>query len=162
MPAANYDLFIEQGATFSFTMTYGHKDGTVDANGIPNVVPYDITGCQARMQIRQRPGSKVLISATSRNGGITFDDPTTGKIRVTITDEATDSLNVKRAMYDLELSYPSGQVRRILQGAVRISPQITTDADLDEISTGVDRVYGVDEMDVDMDTEVLDQPSTAF
>ncbi len=162
MAAATYDLYIEQGATFRFTMVYGHKDGTVDADGNPNVVPYDLTGCKARMQIRQRRGGEVLVSATTTNGGIVIPDPTNGRLVVTITDEATDSLNVPRAKYDLEVSYPSGDVIRILQGKVTVNPNITQDADLEEISQGVTRVYDVDEQDVDMDTKVTDQPSTAF
>ncbi len=162
MAAATYDFYIEQGATFRFTMIYGHKDGTLDADGNPNVVPYDLTGCKARMQIRQRRGAKVLISATTTNGGIKIDDPEAGRIVVTITDEATDSLDVTKAKYDLEISYPSGDVVRILEGSVRISPNITQDADTDNVSTGVATTYEVDEQDVDMDTLVDDQPSTAF
>lgn len=162
MAAADYDLYIEQGATFRFTLIYGHKDGTVDSDGNANVLPYDLTGCKIRMQIRQRRGSEVLIAATTTNGGIVIDpDPTTGKMTITITDEATDSLTISKAKYDLEVGYPSGDVLRILQGSVKISPNITQDADAANISTGVTTVYDTDEQDVSMDTLVDDQPSTA-
>lgn len=161
MSAATFDLAIEQGATFRFSMVYGRKDGTLDSDGNPIVIPYDLTGCVARMQIRQRRGSEVLISATTTNGGIVITDPVAGKITVTITDEATDSLTVTRAKYDLEVGFPSGDVLRVLQGSVKISPNITQDADLTNISTGVDTVYDTNEQDVDMDTLIDDQPSTA-
>ncbi len=162
MAAATYDLFIEQGATFRFTMHYGRKTGALDVDGNPVVEPYDITGCKARMQIRQRRDSQVLIAATTTNGGILIPTGTDGKLQITITDEATDSLNVKKALYDLELSYPSGDVVRILQGKVTISPNITRGADADNISTGLGDQFDVDEQDVDVDTDVTDQPSTAF
>ncbi len=162
MAAATYDLYIEQGATFRLTMIYGRKDGTLDVNGNSNVEPYDITGCHARMQIRARRGAQVQSSATTTSGGIQIPTGTDGKIIITITDEATDSLTGKRAVYDLEVSYPSGDVVRILQGKVTISPNITQGADADNISTGIGDQYEVDEEDVDVDTKVTQQPTTAF
>ncbi len=168
MAAATYDLLIEQGATFRFTAVYGHKtfdsngQVVVDAQGNVVYTPYDITGCKARMQVRQRRGSKVLVSATTSNGGIEIPVGTDGKLRVTITDEATDSLDIAKARYDLEISYPSGDVVRVLQGNVRISPNITQDADLDDISDQDSGDFDVDEQDVDADKLVTSQPSTAF
>lgn len=161
MAAVDYDLFIEQGTTFRLTMIWGRKDGTTDVNGNPNVQPYDLTGCVARMQIRQRRGGLALISATTTNGGITITNPLTGKLEIYITDEATDSLTMSKAKYDLEIGYPSGDVKRIMQGAVKISPNITQDADTDNISTGVTEEFDVNEQNVDMDTLVRAQPSTA-
>lgn len=163
MPAATYDLYIEQGTTFRFTATYARYDGTLNVDGTDHTIPYDLTDCQLRMQIRQRPGSEVLASATTRNGGIVIDpDPTTGRFTVTLTDELTDTLAIKRAQWDCEVSFPSGDVLRILQGKVTISANITMDADHGEISTGIAPVKEVDEMDVDVDTLVRTQPSTAY
>lgn len=149
MAAATYDLYVEQGATFRMNMTYGRRDGTLDLNGDPVVIPYDLTGCTARLQIRQRRGALVLISATTTNGGIVFDaDPTSGKMVITFSDEATDALTMSRARYDLELEYPSGDVVRILQGKVSIDGNITADTDTENISPGVTTVYDVAEQNV--------------
>lgn len=161
MAAAEYDLYVEQGATFRLTMIYGRKDGTYDADGNANVIPYDLTGCVARMQIRQRRSSEVLIAATTTNGGIVIVDALAGKMMITLTDEATDSLTMSRAKYDLEVGYPSGDVFRIMEGKVTISANITQDADLINVSPGVTTVYDTNEQDVDMDTLIEDQPSTA-
>lgn len=159
MPAANYDLWIEQGATFRFAMVFGFRDGTLDADGNPTMTPYDLTGCKVRMQIRRSRGSEVLVSATTSNGGIKVTDPVGGRIEVTITDEATDSLNVSRAKYDLEVGYPSGDVVRAIQGNVRVSPNITQDSDAANVAAPWTR-DGIDEQDVDKDDLVEDQPST--
>jgi hypothetical protein len=162
MAAATYDLYIEQGSTFRVSLVYGHKDGTVDVDGNANVVPYDLTGCVARMQVRQRRASEVLISATTSNGGIVFDaDPTTGKLTITITDEATNALSVSKARYDLEIGYPSGDVVRILQGKVTVDPNITQNADADNISDGLSDDGDINEQQVDVDSLVSSQPSTA-
>lgn len=162
MPAASYDLYIEQGATFRFSMVYGHYDGTLDSSGNDTVIPYDITGCQIRIQIRQRRGSMVLIAATSRNGGVVIDDGPAGKFTVTVSDEATDSLTITKAKYDLEISWPSGDVNRIIQGNVVINPNITQGADPSNISDGLGDQYQIDEMDVEVDTDINTQASTAF
>lgn len=147
MVAANYDIYVEQGATYRMSMVYGRKDGTVDADGVPIVTPYDITGCIARLQVRPRRQGQVLISATTLNGGITIDDPLAGRITIVFHDEATDLLTVRKAKYDLELEYPSGDVIRILQGNVIISANITQDAMNEDLGlTGP--VYDVDEEEV--------------
>lgn len=151
MAAAAYDLYIEQGATFRFTMIYGRRDGTVDADGNPVVIPYDITGCAARMQIRQRRGAVVAAAATTTNGGIVFDNPTTGKMVITFTDELTQSLTFKRAQYDLELAFPSGDVLRILEGKITVSPNITQPSMLDNISEGDTTDYDLGDQEVSFD-----------
>lgn len=162
MPAANYDLYIEQGATFRFSLVYGYKDGTVDPAGNATVIPYDITNCKARMQIRQKRGGPVLIavnSTTAGGGGIVFTDAVHGKIEVTITDEATQSLNVSRAKYDLEIVYPSGDVIRVLQGNVTISPNITDDAEPGQFAPAY-APGSIRQQDVLKDDLIGDQPST--
>lgn len=163
MSAANYDLYIEQGATFRFSVTWGRKTGQQDSAGNDIVERYDLTGCVIRMQIRKSVGGDVLISATTTNGGIVIDtDPTTGKFAICITDEATDSLASTRAKWDLEVGWPSGDVQRVFQGNVKISPNITRDADHTQIGTGIaDPVREVNEQQVDVDTLVRDQPTTA-
>lgn len=132
MPAASYDIFIEQGATFRLTMVYGFDSGTVDVNGDPITTPYDITGCDIRMQIRQRRGATPLITATTGNGAVSIVDGPAGKLQVTLTATQTNQLAVSRALYDLEVEFPSGDVTRVIQGKVTVSPNITQDADVDD------------------------------
>lgn len=127
MVAAVHNIYVEQGATFRMQLIYGHKDGTVDVNGDPTVIPEDLTGCSARLQVRERRQGQVLISATTANGGIYFTDAAAGKFTVEFSDEATDLLTMRRAKYDLEVEYPSGDVVRIIQGAVTINANITQD-----------------------------------
>jgi hypothetical protein len=147
MPAATYDILVEQGATYRMSLIYGRKTGALDSDGNEIITPYDLTGAVARLQVRQRRGSEVLISATSINGGITIDVPT-GKLVVSFSKAATNNLTMSRARYDLEVEYPSGDVVRIVQGAVKISGNITQDADLDNISPGSGTPLEVDEEDV--------------
>ena len=44
---------------------------------------------------------------------------------IVITDTQTDLLELRRAVYDLELVWPSGDVLRLMQGKVIISLNVT-------------------------------------
>lgn len=117
--AAKVNLCIEQGATFQKTLTW--KTGaTADA-----ATAVDLTGYTARMQVRSRIGSSVvLLELTTTNGGITLGG-TAGTIALLATDEQTALLMVTRAHYDLELVSAGGVVRRLTYGTVTISPEVT-------------------------------------
>ena len=130
MAAATLDLTIEQGATFRLSFVYGTR-GADDVDGNPTIgTPHNLTGCSAKMQIRQRAGEPVLIDLE------TVTDPSVagimlggvdGTVAIHIPDELTDTLVVRRARYDLKIIYPSGDERRILKGKVTIDPATTTD-----------------------------------
>jgi hypothetical protein len=145
--AATYDIYVEQGATFRMSLIYGHKSGTLDADGNEIITPYDLSGVLVRLQIRQRTGSVVLISATTGNGGI-FLDLVTARVTITFPAKATDLLTMRRAKYDLELQFPSGDVVRLVQGKVTISAAITQGANLVDITSSIGPAYEVQEQDI--------------
>lgn len=115
MAAADYDILIEQGSTFSLNIVWKDSEGT----------PIDITGHTARMQIRKTVKSTdVLASATTENGKIVLGGET-GTIDVTIPNSETSDLSIKCGVYDLELESDSGIVTRLIQGSVTVSPEVT-------------------------------------
>ena len=124
-------LGIDQGETYNLEVAYASPSADPDAPS----EPIDLTGCTARMQMREKYGSPVLLEANTENGGIDIDGPA-GVINVLLTDVQTDALGVKEgstrprtaALYDLEIVFPSGTVRRVVQGAVEIDPNITRDS----------------------------------
>lgn len=117
LTAANLPLHIEQGATKTFGLVWSHGDSVDDAT------PYDLTGCTARMQIRNKVNTPVLLEATTENGDITLGAD--GVIAVKLSDEKTDLLTVTKAVYDLEVEFPGGDVARVVEGQVTISPNVT-------------------------------------
>jgi hypothetical protein len=139
--AVSKPLYIEQGATFTLGFTW-HKaavDGNgapiLDVNGKPTAGdPYDLTDCKARMQIRAKQGQPALVTATTENGRIVLGG-VTGRIDITLTDEDTDLLTARAALYDLEIEWPLAQgatrprVDRLLEGAVTVSPNVTQEVD---------------------------------
>ncbi len=122
--ASTFKLTIDQGTTLRFSVTVMRDTGDIDPDGQPVREPYDFTGCTARMQIRERPGTTILAEASTEDGGITFD-ATAGKIDIHLTDDQTDAITATVARYDVEVTYPSGDVLRVLQGPVTCSPSIT-------------------------------------
>lgn len=120
MPAAPYDILIEQGVTFRLALTLRTADGT----------RIDLTGCAARMQIRPKvQDPQILYSLTTENGGLTINDQSDpdekGRIYLYISDEDTASFTWRNAKYDLELAQPSGDVQRLLKGSVTNDYEVT-------------------------------------
>jgi len=115
MAAAQYDILIEQGATFSRTFVW--KDSSE--------VAVDLTGYTARMQIRKtKSGSTVYITATTENDGITLGGDE-GTVLVTIPAADTADLEILRGVYDVELIDSEGVVTRLVEGAVEVSREVT-------------------------------------
>lgn len=133
MTALQKDLYIEQGASFLMPFQWCQNGGTESAPVAGD--PIDLTGFTARMQIRQRIGSAVLVDATTDNqaivlGQATPDSPvdlTNGWVTVCLSDTMTDALDIRSGVYDLEAKDASGFVYRLLQGKVTVSLNVTRD-----------------------------------
>jgi hypothetical protein len=126
MPAANYNFYIEQGATFKAEMIF--KDSNGD--------PVDQTGRTFRGQIRSRYNSLASVADFT----ITVENQITdkGKITILLTDADTAAIPVddpqttdstKRPLtvyeYDIEAVNVDLTVDRILQGIASVSPEVT-------------------------------------
>jgi hypothetical protein len=123
MTAVRKALYIEQGATFTLGFNWYTAGTPID--GVPQQGdPYDLTGWLARMQLRKTQQSPILLSASTTDGRITLGG-TTGRVDIKFADEDTDALTTTSCLYDLELEDPQGNVYRLLEGGVTISPNIT-------------------------------------
>lgn len=118
MPAARYDLLLEQGSVFTLDLIY--KDGSG--------APIDLTGYQARMQIRQKYSSPdpAALTFSTEDGSIVLGGEA-GTIHVEASAEATAGVTIKTGVFDLELIPPSGvdDTFRLIEGAVTISKEVT-------------------------------------
>jgi hypothetical protein len=129
MAAGRYSFVIEQGATTNFEIQYK------DSNG----APIDLTGYQARMQIRPTVDSTTVYLALSSslnsdgtglnlsgsNGAI---PPASGSIGIYIASCTSSMLNFDQAVYDLEIYSGSGACPftvRLLEGQVKLSKEVT-------------------------------------
>ncbi len=112
MPATVWNITIEQGATWETTLTLTDRD---------------LTGCSARMQIRETiPSPSALLSLTSEPpAGITITPGPPGIITVAISATQTAAMDWKHGVYDLELVTASGTVERLLKGDVTVDFEVT-------------------------------------
>lgn len=117
MPAATYNILIEQGSVFNFDLVYKDDEGT----------PINLTGYKARMQVRRRYSSdEALISLSSDAGSITLGGAL-GTIHAEASAQVTKNLDIKQGVYDLELIPPAGEADafRLVRGAVTVTPEVT-------------------------------------
>ncbi len=118
MTALRHDLYIEQGAVWpgvAFTI--------LQADGSPVTT---LAGFSARGQVRSRPGGTALF---------TWDDsPAMGEGLITLvgdqmtlsaTAAQTGAMTFCHALWDVELTDPTGEPARIAQGSVTVDPDIT-------------------------------------
>lgn len=114
--AAKYKITIYQGESFSKVFTW--------KTGDPKN-PVNLTGYTARMQVRKKYGSATtLLSLTTENGGITLGG-VAGTITLYISAMDTSAIDWTAGVYDLELVSAGGLVKRLLQGTIKVSPEVT-------------------------------------
>jgi hypothetical protein len=112
VPATVWDVAIEQGATWTAALTMTDRD---------------LTGCTARMQIRETVASpSTLLSLTSDpEAGIAIEAGPPGVVTITISATQTAAMTWRNGVYDLELVSPNGAVERLLKGDVTVDFEVT-------------------------------------
>lgn len=129
MTAQTVPLVIEQGATFQKSFTWCFPGVDEETPG----APHNLTGYVGRMQIRKKQKDPILLDATTTNGKIIFGIPVgggvanllNGRIMIMLSDDDTDLLTSKSAVYDLEVEDAQGVVYRLLKGPVTVDPNVT-------------------------------------
>jgi hypothetical protein len=111
MPAAYTNLYLEKGATFNTTITLDDVYGST----------YDLTGYTANSQIR-----KSYYSSNATATFITTISAANGTISLSLTSASTSNIAPGRYVYDTTITKTSsGEVTRILEGIVDVSPSVT-------------------------------------
>ena len=114
--AANLDLpAVDKGATYRHTLIWKDK----------LKVPINLTSTTARMQIRESVDSgAVILDLNTTSGGITLE-PLLGKISLYMSNVTTSALVGYGGVYDLEVSFPLGDVVRLIEGSIEFIPEVT-------------------------------------
>jgi len=116
MTAGNYNLVIEQGATFRREMVWKDADGN----------PIDLTSYTAKMQIRKKAGAAdpAIATLTTADGTIVLGG-IAGTIILNLSNSVTTAITDSAGVYDLELTSGSGFVTRLLEGTFTLSKEVT-------------------------------------
>lgn len=110
------NLIINQGATFN-SLRIVYKDPVT-------LLPIDLTGYSARMQIRLNHASDTIILDLPGDDGDILLGTDEGVIQVDIPASVTEALPAVKGVYDLEL-ITGTYVERLLEGSVVITPEVT-------------------------------------
>lgn len=114
MAAAEYNLVVEQGATFNKVITYKDSNGT----------PINLTGYTAKMDIREGYNTSTsIISLNTTNSMITLGGDL-GTISLLIT--AANTTLLKEGMYVYDLFIINGTtITKLLKGQCVVDPRAT-------------------------------------
>ena len=105
------NLFIDQGTTFTTTISVADGNGTA----------LDLTGYSGIAQLR-----KTYESITSVPFNVTFETPrTNGQVSLKLTRAQTAALADGRYVYDVEVTDGANTRSRLVEGIVTVTPQVT-------------------------------------
>ena len=107
----HYSIVINQGEDFYLSFYLEDDDG----------VPIDLTGNTIRGQIRRTYQSGSQLAAFALQN--TLSD--TGYVQLKLTNTVTSALPSGRWYYDVERVDSSSDVKRLLEGRVRVRPEVT-------------------------------------
>ena len=108
--AAVSNLYIDQGADFSTTISLTDSNGQI----------LSLTGYSAVGQIRKTYGS----SSVSATFGAALT-AASGQVTLTLSDVTTASMEAGRYVYDVLITDSSGDKTRILEGQATVTPSVS-------------------------------------
>jgi len=112
MAAGKHHITIEQGSTFSMTMSLDEPAGTNK----------NLTGWSFRGQIKK----SAYADSPSANFVTSNVDLPNGIFKATLSATVTAGLDVGIESYDIEMEHTDGTVVRLLQGRATIASEVTT------------------------------------
>ena len=104
------ELTLEQGASFTTTVTVNGSDGS----------PTNLTSYTAAAQLR-----KSYYSSTANSFTVTVSNAANGELTMAMSAANTANLTPGRAVYDLLITSPTNVKTRVVEGIVTILPSVT-------------------------------------
>jgi hypothetical protein len=120
MAAKRKNIVITQGETYRQVFTWKLR---WPSGATPT--PVDLTGCSARMHVRELLETPTtLLELSTANGRITLGG-LAGTITIDLSAEDTAALTWLQGVYDIEIVFATGEVRRLLEGGVKVNREVT-------------------------------------
>jgi hypothetical protein len=108
------NLTFSQGATWKLNITYTNDTGN----------PVNLTNYTARMQARSTYDASTAALSLTNGSGITLGG-TAGTIGLLVGATVTAAIGAAQYVYDLELVSASGEVTRLIEGTLIVTPEVT-------------------------------------
>lgn len=104
------NLYVDQGSDYATIITV-----TSAGN-----IPLNLTGYTVKSQMRKSYSSSVF-----HNFNATIYDAPTGRVKITLTAAQSELIIAGRWLYDVEITSQAGVRKRVVEGVVTVTPQIT-------------------------------------
>ena len=110
MAAGTYNFILEQGATFTRTLTVQENNSAMN-----------LTGYSVASKMRSTHDSSTVVGTFT----CTISNASGCIITVAMTSSVTAAIEEGIYVYDLEITSGAGIVTRLLQGEVTVNPEVT-------------------------------------
>jgi hypothetical protein len=95
---SNFNII--QGDSFSLQIVYKDSSGSA----------VNLTGYSPHMEIRDKPGGKILCASASLNDGITITSASTGTIDILLSPTKTANFTIPKAAYQFQINSSSTSI----------------------------------------------------
>ena len=110
MAAGTYNFILEQGATFTRTLTVKENNSAMN-----------LTGYSVASKMRSTHDSSTVVGTFT----CTISNATGGVITMSMHNSTTAAIEDGIYVYDLEMTSGYGVVTRVLEGTVTVNPEFT-------------------------------------
>ena len=110
MAAGTYNFILEQGATFTRTLTVKENNSAMN-----------LTGYSGASKMRSTHDSSTVVGTFT----CTVSNATGGVITMSMTSTTTGGIEEGIYVYDLEMTSGGGTVTRLMEGTVTVNPEVT-------------------------------------
>lgn len=113
--AGIHNIIVDQGATFTYAF--------VKKDNYRRIIP--LTNYTARMQVRQKINSTVVVlDLTTENGYLTID-ALQGAVTINVPSTVMEGIYPDEYVYDLEIVSEAGIVERLVMGSFTVRAEVT-------------------------------------
>ena len=110
MAAGTYNFILEQGATFTRTLTVKENNSAMN-----------LTGYSGAAKMRSTHDSSTVVGTFT----CTISNASGGVITMQMTNSTTAAIEEGVYVYDIEITSGAGTVTRLMEGNVTVNPEVT-------------------------------------
>jgi len=100
----NYTVI--QGDSFVLNITYTDS----------NQNPIDLTGYNVVIEVRDKPGGKIVCATGTIGNGVSIPNPTNGQIEINLPPSMTKNFVIPRSAYQIQITSSNGTATTISSG----------------------------------------------
>lgn len=118
MSSGRYDINVDQGATWSITLTIKQA----------NKLPFNLTGYMGEGMVKKTIDDPSALASFI----VTFPSPLEGKVTLMLPASVTSEFDFTWGVYDFKITSPApnSQVTRVLQGKVILNREVSREVEV--------------------------------